>query len=33
MMTRNDLENLDKTVKNNLKNERFYGKKTTDEQL
>ena len=33
MMTRIDLENLDKTAKNILKNGVFYGKKTTDEQL
>ena len=33
MMTRNDLENLDKIAKNILKNEVFYGKKTIDEQL
>ena len=33
MMTRNDLENWDKIVKNILKNEVFYGKKTIDEQL
>ena len=33
MMTRNDLESLDKTAKNILKNEVFYGKKTIDEQL
>ena len=32
-MTRNDFENLDKIVKNILKNEGFCGKKTTDEQL
>ena len=33
MMTRNDLENLDKIAKNILKNQVFYGKKTIDEQL
>ena len=33
MMTRNDLENLDKIVKSILKNEGFYGKKTSGEQL
>ena len=33
MMTRNDSESLDKTAKNILKNEVFYGKKTIDEQL
>ena len=33
IMTINDLQKLDKIVKNNLKNERFYGKKTSDEQL
>ena len=33
MMTRNYLENLDKIVKNILKNEGFYGKKTIDDEL
>ena len=33
MMTRNYLENLDKIVKNILKNEGFYGKQTIDDEL
>ena len=33
MMTRNHLENLDKIVKNILKNEGFYVKKAIDKQL
>ena len=32
MMTRNYLENLDKIVKNILKNEGFYGKQTIDDE-
>ena len=33
VMTRNYLQNLDKIVKNILKNEGFYGKKAIDRQL
>ena len=33
MMARNYLENLDKIVKNILKNEGFYGKQTIDDEL
>ena len=33
MLARNDLENLDKIVKNILKNEEFYRKKTSGEKL